>query len=153
MSFILTIKAGDSYAVRFPAIEQKSNAEIWGEGGGTGGIDGYWADYATWIAAGNEASEEEFLKERAPNVVATRAMDLTGWSIRAHLRDGATKLADLDVQAEAVLHGGLVMILEPDLTATLDAKTFQAQVEFSKDTNVISSEVIRITVQKDVTYD
>ncbi|XAT57841.1 hypothetical protein GN241_11000 [Rhodobacteraceae bacterium IMCC1335] len=153
MSFSITIKAGDSYAFRFPVLEPKSNAEIWAEAGGSGGIDGYWADYATWIAAGNTADEAAFLKNRAGDVVSLRAMDLAGWSVRGHMREGGTKIADLDVRVESEDWGGMVLHLPASQTAEWDAKTYDAQIEYAKDNSVFSSDVIKITVQKDVTYD
>ena len=152
MSFALTLKAGDSYAFRFPALEPKPNAEVWAEGGGTGGIDAYWADFASWVAEGKEADEDAFLNDRAPDVVRQRVVDLTGWAVRAHMREGATKISDLDVQMETAAFGGLVMTLPAEQTETWEAKTYDAQIEFSKDNKVISSDVIKITVQKDVTY-
>lgn len=153
MSFALTIKAGDSYAFRFPALEPKANAEIWAEGSGAGGIDAYWADFASWVAGGKESDEDAFLKDRAPDVVRQRVVDLTGWSVRAHMREGATKISDLDVQMETAAFGGLVMTLPAAQTETWESKTYDAQIEFSKDNKVISSDVIKITVQKDVTYE
>lgn len=153
MSFSITIKAGDSYAYRFPVLEPKSNAEIWAEGGNTGGIEEYWADFAQWIADGNPSDESAFLNDRAPDVVHQRAMNLTGWTVRADMRDGGTKVADLDVRIESEEWGGMVINLPADLTSQFEAKTFDAQIEYSKDDGVLSSDVIKITVVKDVTYD
>ena len=149
----ITIKAGDSAAFRFPVLEKKPNAEIWAEGGGTGGITAYWADYDVWVKAGNTASEEEFLTNRAPGVVPHRLMDLTGWTILAHMRDpDGTLVRTLDVRAEAPLDGGLVLVFQAADTQKLTPKTYQGQIQFTKATTVISSDVFNITVEGDVTY-
>ena len=152
MSFSLTIKAGDSYAFRFPALEPKTNVEIWSEKGHPGGISGYWEDFKAWVDGGNDEDEEAFLNDRAKDIVRHRITDLTGWSILAHMRDGSSLVDTLDVRAEVPQFGGLMMYLPATQTADWDAKTYQAQIQFSKGSTVLSSDIITIKVEKDVTY-
>ena len=153
MSFSITLKQGDTRAYRIPVLEPKSAAEVWAEGGGTGGIDGYWADFAAWIAGGGAGGMEAFLQDRAPDVVRNRVVDLTDFSVRCHMRSGGQKIADLDVRFESRPHGGLYLHFPAAQTAGFDIGTYTAQVEFTKGEQVVSSDIIKITIEGDVTYE
>lgn len=153
MAFSITLKQGDTKSFRFPVLEPKSSTEIWAEAGNTGGIDSYWQDFASWVAGGGSEDTEEFLKDRAPNIVRNKVVNLTGFSVRCHMRSGGQKIADLDVRIETVLYGGMVIHFPATQTQQFNPGSYTAQIEFTKGDSVFSSEAMTITVEGDVTYD
>lgn len=83
------------------------------------------------------------------------AVDISGWSVRAHVRKNGTLKAELN---GTIISGpdGTFSLLEDvaGVTEDWDPGTYQMDIEYTTDESVIfSSATIYIIVEADVTYD
>lgn len=81
-------------------------------------------------------------------------VDLTGWSIRAHIRTGDTLVGALTVVLTDAVNGVFSLVATATQTDSWAAGTHNVDIEFTDDTgDVFSTNTFQLTIVEDVSHD